>query len=241
MCNPLCINFVETSLASSDVRGKKVLEVGAFDVNGSPRAVIEALGPAEYCGVDIAPGPGVDEICDAEDLLKRFGTEAFDVVVSTEMIEHVANWQLVIKNFKQVLAPGGILIVTTRSKGFPLHDYPADYWRFEVSDMAVIFGDFERVVIENDPNEPGVFVRGRKPSELREFDLEGYALHSMISGCRSISVESATSERDSHHQRENLEKELLENSQLLEAYQNLRILRYTAKLRQLFVKSSAQS
>ena len=75
MCNVSCLGFVETYVGESDVRGRRVLEVGSFDVNGSPRALIEILKPSEYRGVDVEMGPGVDEICRAEDLVERFGPE----------------------------------------------------------------------------------------------------------------------------------------------------------------------
>lgn len=72
------------------VKGGYVLEVGACDVSGSIRPIIsEAFGPAEYIGVDIVPGPGVDKVCAAEDLVAVFGEDRFDCVISTEMLEHL--------------------------------------------------------------------------------------------------------------------------------------------------------
>ncbi|HTU39957.1 MAG TPA: methyltransferase domain-containing protein [Acidimicrobiales bacterium] len=192
MCNPNCLRFVNESLSASDVGGRRVLEVGAYDVNGSPRAVIEAMGPASYLGVDIMDGPGVDEVCSVEGLLDRFGPEAFDVVVSTEMIEHVADWQGAVSNLKRVTAPEGVIVLTTRSKGFPLHDYPADYWRFEQEDMRVVFSDCAVEELESDaPEDPGVFVKARKPGDFRELDLAGYALFSMVSGGRALTAADA--------------------------------------------------
>lgn len=44
------------------------------------RGDIVALGPAEYVGIDIRPGPGVDVLCEAGDLVERFGGNAFDLV-----------------------------------------------------------------------------------------------------------------------------------------------------------------
>jgi hypothetical protein len=40
---------------------------------------------------------------------------------------------------KQVLKPGGIILITTRSQGFPFHEYPVDAWRFSVEDMHKSF------------------------------------------------------------------------------------------------------
>jgi len=57
MCNSECLSFVGESLSRSDVQGKRVLEVGSLDVNGSPRTVLEPWEPSDYAGVDIKDGP----------------------------------------------------------------------------------------------------------------------------------------------------------------------------------------
>lgn len=180
MCHWTCTEFVRDQLAREDVAGKRVLEVGARDVNGTIRPVIEELGPASYIGVDIARGPGVDEVCDVKDLSGRYGKESFDVVVSTELVEHVRDWRSAFSNMKHVLRTGGTLLVTTRSPGFKVHGYPHDFWRYTPEDMRVILGDFEDVTIADDRVAPGVFVRGKKPRDWQSADLDDVLLHSVI-------------------------------------------------------------
>jgi SAM-dependent methyltransferase len=188
MCNPACIDFAARTLAAADVAGKRVIEVGSMNVNGSLRETIEALGPAAYVGVDLAEGPGVDEVCPAEKLTERFGDAAFDLVVCTEMLEHVREWRTVIENLKRLVAPGGILLVTTRSKGFPYHEYPFDFWRFEPDDMRAIFADFAVETVERDSYMPGVFMRARRDDHAPAPPLEGHKLYSIVAGRKCLRI-----------------------------------------------------
>jgi SAM-dependent methyltransferase len=130
----------------------------------------------------------VDFVCDAAHLLDNFDPASFDVVLSTEMVEHVRDWRTAFTNMKRLCAPGGIVIITTRSPGFVYHAYPYDFWRYEQADMQLIFADY---VIENlesdDDNVPGVFVKARK-SSAPEIDLAPIALTSIITGNRHINV-----------------------------------------------------
>jgi predicted O-methyltransferase YrrM len=180
MCNPACITFILKYVLPTEVEGKRVLEVGAQNVNGSVRSYIEKMKPAEYVGVDITSGSGVDLVCNAEDLVEAFGEDLFDVVITTEMMEHVMNWRTVISNLKRVLKPNGVLFITTRSKGFGYHGYPYDFWRYSVADMQAIFADMTKWAIEPDPSEPGVFVKVQKPLDFAERNLTEYQLYSVV-------------------------------------------------------------
>ena len=179
MCSLSCLEFGKRNLNISDIKDKSILEVGSYNVNGSLRDMVKELGCKSYIGIDIQPGDYVDQVCKAENILSVFGIEKFDVLICTEAIEHIEDWQLVIHNFKQIVIPGGILLVTTRSKGFPLHGYPSDYWRYEVEDFKEIFADCEIKCLESDPQEPGVFIKVIKPLDFKEKDLITYKLYSI--------------------------------------------------------------
>ena len=178
MCSVNCILFGARNLLDEEIRGRRILEVGSCDINGSLRRFVESRKPAEYIGIDIIPGLGVDLICNAENLLDKFGKESFDVVISTELLEHVRKWQRVISNLKLVCKPMGTILITTRSFSFPFHSYPFDYWRYELEDMKEIFADCQIQILEKDP-EKGVFLKAIKPQNFSERDLSAYMLYSM--------------------------------------------------------------
>lgn len=180
MCHKSCIIFGARSFSTEEVRGKSVLEVGSRDVNGSLRSIISAWAPERYVGVDIASGPGVDVVCSAEGIVERLGPESFDIVISTEMVEHVKNWREAISSIKRVCKPRGTVLLTTRSRGYGYHGYPFDFWRYETQDMKEIFSDFEILTLERDPEAPGVFLKARKPNSFLEADLSTVELYSIL-------------------------------------------------------------
>ena len=185
--NEAGLAFAERQLRPEIVRDARILEVGSFDTTGSVRPHVESLRPASYIGVDIVPGPRVDQLCDVRDLLATFGSESFDVVIATELVEHVRDWRSAFQNMKAVLRAGGMLVITTRSRDFGYHFGPEDWWRYESNDMSAITADFDRTVIDRDPQAPGVFFSGIK-SDRSPTVLERIALYSMITGARALDV-----------------------------------------------------
>jgi 2-polyprenyl-3-methyl-5-hydroxy-6-metoxy-1,4-benzoquinol methylase len=162
MCNQFCVSFLEKYIRPIEIEGKHVLEVGSRNVNGSVRPSLVKLNPASYIGVDIQTGEYVDKIVNANELVKEFGEQSFDVVISTEMVEHVWNWIQVFNQMKLVTKDLGYIYITTRNKNSSQHDYPKDYWRYEKQDMIDIFNDFTVINVEDDESGDGTFVKARK-------------------------------------------------------------------------------
>ncbi len=176
--------FIE-NLDREEFDGKEVLEVGSRYVNGSIRPVVEKFcNPKRYVGVDIEPGKYVDIVLPVEDALDYFGENSFDVIISTETLEHIRDWRKAINNMKLLLRPGGYLYITTRSRGFKYHGYPHDYWRYEIDDMKRIFSDFEILSLCRDWEAPGVFLKARKPINWRPIDHSNIELYSVLTGKR---------------------------------------------------------
>jgi SAM-dependent methyltransferase len=165
--HPSAYEFATGALKPPDVERMRVVEAGAYDYNGSVRGAILAMGPLSYVGTDAQAGPGVDLVCPAERLPDALGDGSADVVISTEMLEHAADWRGAMTGMARVLAPGGLLVLTTRSAGFPLHLHPGDFWRYSIAqmhDIAEACG-LQILRLETDvESSPGVFLLARKPS-----------------------------------------------------------------------------
>lgn len=182
------IVFGARNLSAPEIKGKKVIEIGSYDINGSLRSIVESMEPAEYVGVDLEEGPGVDIICDAEKIVDKFGSESFDVVISTELLEHIKDWRKVISNIKTICKEGGLIFITTRSFGFAYHGHPYDFWRFESEDMENIFSDCEILALENDDSMPGIFMKAQKPYNFHENNLSDYKLYNIIADKRCMEI-----------------------------------------------------
>lgn len=87
-------------------RNRTVLEVGSHNINGSPR---KYFWLCRYRGVDISYGRGVN-------IVGRFSelafTRKYQVVVSTEMLEHDSSWKTSLKKMYHLLQDKGLLLIT---------------------------------------------------------------------------------------------------------------------------------
>ena len=109
------VEVISTHIAK-DFEGRKTLEVGSYDVNGS---VCDLFIGGEYIGVDLAVGPGVDVICEGNKL--SYQAEAFDISMSCECFEHNPEWLATLRNMIRMTKGGGIVFFTCASKGRTEH------------------------------------------------------------------------------------------------------------------------
>ncbi len=103
-------------------------------------------------GLDLVAAPGVSVVGDARAL--PLSSSVFDVVLCTEMLEHVPEPQAAIDEMFRVLRPGGMLVLTTRFL-FPIHDAPHDYFRFTKYGLRHLLRRFEIVALEEETDSVG--------------------------------------------------------------------------------------
>jgi len=110
-------------------RGGKALDVGC---GGQPfRSALEDRG-FRYFSLDANPTPGV-QVDFVYQIDGTLGAEVgvsgpYDLILCTEVLEHVADWPAAFENLAGLLSAGGRLIVTAPHFYF-LHEEPYDFFR----------------------------------------------------------------------------------------------------------------
>lgn len=112
--NAACHNTVAQMLVAIGPR-RRVVEFGSLNVNGTVRDLFVG---AEYIGIDLLDGPGVDVIADAAEYSPDV---APDTVVCLNMLEHAPNGAAIIANARRILAPGGWLLFGAAGETWPEH------------------------------------------------------------------------------------------------------------------------
>jgi hypothetical protein len=93
---------------------KDVLDLGSLDINGNNRYLFTEC---RYTGVDVGPGPNVDIVYHAHKV-----QGSYDVVISTEMLEHDQYYVQTLKHIVEcLLKPNGLFFFTCATTGRQPH------------------------------------------------------------------------------------------------------------------------
>lgn len=114
------LQLVFNELSKEKLRGKKVLDAGCGTGIFSKRAY-EAGSMVTSLDIGQNLLNEVKKKCKAKLVIGSvtslpFGDACFDVVISTEVIEHTENPKKAVSELARVLKPGGILVITTPNK-----------------------------------------------------------------------------------------------------------------------------
>jgi SAM-dependent methyltransferase len=116
----------------------RVLDVGCGD-KPYARWLVNAR---EHIGLDVYRGPAVDVVVEPNQPWP-FPQESFDALLCTQVLEHVADFDHVIREMRRVLKPAGLLVVSVPF-AFNEHGAPHDYRRFSTHGLRLLFeGDYE--------------------------------------------------------------------------------------------------
>jgi SAM-dependent methyltransferase len=130
--------------------GDDVLEVGSRMVIPNAYWIVNRdLAKGKWTGIDMIEGEAVDQVADIHDLPAEWAGR-FSGVLCSEVLEHVARPWIALPKLREVIRPGGWLVVTTLTS-FPIHGFPDDYWRFTPSGLKLLLEDagFSEVQTEN--------------------------------------------------------------------------------------------
>jgi SAM-dependent methyltransferase len=137
--NYLLLSALVDSLADARDRyvakGSSILDVGCGD---KPYYPLFAEATSEYIGADVVDGPKVDVVCPLEAL--EFPNARFDTVLCSQVLEHVREPILALREIARVLRPSGVLLASTHGT-YPYHPHPTDYWRWTQDGLRALFDD----------------------------------------------------------------------------------------------------
>ena len=115
-----------------------VLDVGAKD---SPYK--DYIPHTKYLRLDISKKTKPDIVGDIQNFKTR---KRFDIVIMTEVLEHLSNPKKAIDNIYKILHPGGVCILST-CFFYPYHPDPKDYYRFTKDSLYYLFKKFKKIEI----------------------------------------------------------------------------------------------
>lgn len=100
----------------------------------------------KYVGVDVGNNPKAEHIIEPGEKLK-FGNEEFDVVLSSQVLEHVEDVSSYLSECNRVLKPGGILFLSTHGT-WQYHASPYDYYRWTSLGLKTVISKHKFEVID---------------------------------------------------------------------------------------------
>ena len=133
-----------------------VLEVGSKDY-GSTASFREFYAGAEYVGVDMSEGKGVDVVVDLTESLGPLAESHFALGICCSVLEHVKKPWLFAANLTRLIRPGGRLYMSVPWV-WRYHAYPDDYFRFSHRGVISLFDEFEWAHVFYSTTAPGEFV-----------------------------------------------------------------------------------
>jgi SAM-dependent methyltransferase len=123
----LYLHLADLRLAVGMAANRRYARILDFGCGGSP---YRSLFPCEvYHRADFVKVAGIDYMVSEDSLVQDAQSEAYDLVLSTQVLEHLSSPTNYLQESARVLKPGGTLVLTTHGT-FPEHGVPYDYQRW---------------------------------------------------------------------------------------------------------------
>tara|TARA_B100001559_G_C16430082_1_gene589404 strand:- start:685 stop:1221 length:537 start_codon:yes stop_codon:yes gene_type:complete len=123
---------------SSNYKNLDVLEIGSGDISQNQSAKNIFLHAKSFIQTDINSNYDHKYLDITSEILIE---EKFDLVLCTNVLEHVYETKSAIQNLNYLLKEKGHLLVSVPFI-YPLHDEPGDFWRFTEHALKKLFSDF---------------------------------------------------------------------------------------------------
>ena len=146
---------------------KRLLDVGAQDVNGTYRELVTRLGFHSYTGVDMQRGKNVDFVVPEEGDWSSAVTDRYPVVISGQCLEHTRWPWIWIGQLTELTADNGLVIVIAPWQ-WKIHRYPVDCWRILPDGMQALFDWAGLKTVEVGVNEKDCYGVARKEPIMNE-------------------------------------------------------------------------
>lgn len=140
LIRPGIVELVERGLLGLAGERRRCLVIGGGD-SAAANARIRATF-AETIVSDVVASAGVDMICDGHDL--PFQDDSLDLVVITQVLEHVLDPPRVVEEISRTLRPGGVVVATTPFME-QVHMGAHDFQRFTDLGHRWLFRNFEEI------------------------------------------------------------------------------------------------
>ncbi len=123
--------FLERELAGC-IPGATLVDVGAGQSDFR-----ELTKKFSVCAFDFYPYPGVDVVCDFASSLPLKDHSA-DIVLLTNVLEHVREPNVLLTECHRILKPGGVLLGTVPFL-IKIHQRPYDFYRYTEGNLSYLF------------------------------------------------------------------------------------------------------
>jgi SAM-dependent methyltransferase len=133
---------------ATELGGRRVLDLGAGE---SPYAALAKNAAAELLAADIDPPAGSSALpIDPASGRVPLDDGSIDAILSTQVLEHVADVGAYLREARRLLKPGGLLFCSTHG-AFILHRHPTDFRRWTIDGLRYEFETAGFVVERVDP------------------------------------------------------------------------------------------